>query len=97
MSGKVKHAYIHASLKLIVSKMGLTTLVAKTLKQTLFKEQNCDVWAVFLRMHLFVRLKHFFSPITCPVISALSVLTRIHKVHVFDEVFYPLCNCCCDN
>ena len=38
----------------------------------------------------------FFLPSNYPVNSILSVVDRMYKIHVFAEVFFTLCNSCCN-
>ena len=51
---------------------------------------------LFLKMYLF-RLQNFFSSSTYKFNSILSVVVRANKIYVFQEGFYPICNCWYDN
>ena len=51
---------------------------------------------LFLKMYLF-RLQNFFSFSTYKFNSILSVVVGANKIYVFQEGFYPICNCWYDN
>ena len=52
---------------------------------------------LFFTKCTFLKLQHFFSPSAYRANWILSMIVWMYKIHVFDEVFFSLCNCCYDN
>ena len=67
---------------------------------TLCLEKQTNVYkyiyihTLMLNKYFILMLQHFFWHCTYSVTSIFLVMVQIYKTRVFDQAFFPLCNCC---
>ena len=68
-----------------------SNLRAKLWKQVMKRKFLFNFWTLFLKMYHFEVATFFLAYLV------LIQSTQLYKIHAFEKVCYPLCNCCYDN